>query len=63
MTDQYSVPLKVDTFISLYVPHAPSKSTSLHHISWPAGTPMTESKQSPHSEVATILFFGTLVVE
>ena len=41
----------------------PSKSTSLHYISWPAGTAITDSKQSPHSEVATLLCFSTSVVE
>ena len=40
----------------------PSESTSLIYISWPTGTPMADSKQSPLSRVATLLCFGTSVV-
>ena len=41
-------------------PHAPaSESTLLIYISWPTGTPIAESKQSPLNEVVTLLIFGT----
>ena len=41
----------------------PSESTLLIYISWLAGTPIAESKQSPLSELVTLLCFGTSVVE
>ena len=37
----------------------PSESTLLIYISWPAGTPIAEIKQSPLSTVTTLLCFGT----
>ena len=43
------------------VPHTPARA--LCSISWPAGTPIAESKQSPLSKVTTLLCFGTSVVE
>ncbi|XP_030286092.1 tripartite motif-containing protein 40-like [Sparus aurata] len=39
------------------------ESTSRIYIRWPAGTPIADSKQSPLSKVATLLCFGTSVVE
>ena len=38
-----------------------NKSPSFYYISWPASTPIAESKQSPLSEVATLLCFATSV--
>ena len=43
-------------------PH-PSESTSLFYISWPAGTPIVERKQSLVSEDATHLCFGASTVK
>ena len=41
----------------------PSMSTSLHYISWPTGTAITDSKQRLHSEVTAPLCSGATVVE
>ena len=43
--------------------HMSQESTSLFHISWPAGTSITQSNQWPLSKDATLLCFGTSVVE
>ena len=41
----------------------PSESASLIYISWPTDTSIDERKQSSLSEVATLLYFRTSVVE